>query len=145
MSDVNGFVWNRVYNLMVYLQPRMPLLIAYFLFCDYQFICLTSNYYCAICVLCVCVPISYGEDGGLSKTTRCLNKIYMVHLMFFTVVVCVECTRASIKARCVLVVVGIVIPGFGIPGLARPKSRDFGIEKNCIFQLKPAYIPWYLL
>ena len=42
--------------------------------------------------------------------------------------------------------VGIVIPGSRIPGLAKPKS---GIQdwKNCIFQLKPAYIPryWYKL
>jgi len=28
---------------------------------------------------------------------------------------------------------GIVIPGSRIPGLAKPKSRDFGIDKNCIF------------
>jgi len=41
--------------------------------------------------------------------------------------------------------IGIVIPGSQIPGLAKPKFRDFGIEKNCIFQLKTAYIPLYLL
>jgi len=44
--------------------------------------------------------------------------------------------RLSIGLR-----LGIVIPGSRIPGLAKPKCRDFGIEKNCIFQLKPAYIP----
>jgi len=48
--------------------------------------------------------------------------------------------------------IGIVIPGSRIedsgrfyqsriPGLAKPKSRDFGIEKICICQLKTADIP----
>jgi len=29
--------------------------------------------------------------------------------------------------------IGIVIPGSQIPGLAKSKSRDFGIEKKIVF------------
>jgi len=36
-------------------------------------------------------------------------------------------TKKKLAARMSLI--GIVIPGSQIPGLAKPKSRDFGIEK----------------
>jgi len=48
-------------------------------------------------------------------------------------------TKKKLAARMSLI--GIVIPGSQIPGLAKPEFWDIGIEKKCVFQLKTAYIP----
>ena len=42
--------------------------------------------------------------------------------------------QKKIAARMSLI--GIVIPGSQIPGLAKPKSRDFGTEKKVYFSVE---------